>query len=48
MGMRLGKARKTCRFMMEPLEQRELLTTAVDGVLAGDPQAPSDFAMEPD
>src|SRR5689334_5112470 len=25
MGMRLGKARKTCRFMMEPLETRELL-----------------------
>jgi len=42
MGMRLGKARKTCRFMMEPLERRELL----DGVAPSqDPLAVPEIVM---
>jgi len=32
MGMRLGKARKAVGFMMESLERRELLTSAVEDV----------------
>src|SRR5215216_5636854 len=45
MGMRLGKARKTCRFMMEPLERRELL----DGVAPSqDPQAVPEIVMAAD
>jgi hypothetical protein len=46
MGLRLGKARQTCGFMMEPLERRELLSGAVDGVL--DPQPASETVISAD
>src|SRR5437762_11401793 len=36
MRMRSGKARKTCGFMLEPLEQRQMLTaTADDAAITG-------------
>src|SRR6266550_6497498 len=48
MRIRLGKARKTCGFMMEGLEQRELLSAAVDGVVVSDPQPASDLVIAAD
>ena len=45
MGMRLGKARKTCGFMMEPLERRELL----DGTApVQDPQTAPEIVLAAD
>jgi len=49
MRVRLGKARKSCRFMMEPLEQRDLLTAAADAVvLSDDPQPASEIVIAAD
>src|SRR6476620_9067051 len=45
MGMRLGKARKTCRFMMEPLEKRELLDGSAP---VQDPQTAPEIVMAAD
>src|SRR5437660_4922269 len=45
MRMRLGKARKSCGFMMETLEGRELLSSAIDGVVSTDPQTAADLSI---
>ncbi|HEV8378363.1 MAG TPA: fibronectin type III domain-containing protein, partial [Tepidisphaeraceae bacterium] len=44
----MRKARKTYGFMMESLERRELLTSAVEDVVLTDPQAPSDIVIAAD
>ena len=46
--MRFGKARKSCGFMMESLEGRELLSSAIDGVVSTDPQPAADLAITAD
>src|SRR2546423_289694 len=48
MRIRPGKARKTCGFMMEGLEGRQLLSAAVDGVVLADPQPASDIVIAAD
>src|SRR5207253_360859 len=48
MRMRWGKARKACGFMMETLEGRELLSSAIDGVVSTDPQPVADLAITAD